>query len=130
MDQTQTQNPINALLSEFGTRLNEMEEKQRLIKDRVLLIGENLIATKEEYENQFSEFKKQISQLSSETNTLKQINKRIVNELENFGRKSEFKILERQMKMFQPLELVRIQDIEKIVKKELRKQKRNSSIQN
>ncbi len=130
MDQTQTQNPINALLSEFGTRLNEMEEKQRLIKDRVLLIGENLIATKEEYENQFSEFKKQISQLSSETNTLKQINKRIVNELENFGRKSEFKILERQMKMFQPLELARIQDIEKIVKKELRKQKRNSSIQN
>ena len=40
--------PAKALLLEFGTRLNEIEEKQRLIRDRVLLIGENLISTKEE----------------------------------------------------------------------------------
>ena len=44
-EQIQPQDPINALLSEFGTRLNEVEEKQRLIKDRILLIGENLIST-------------------------------------------------------------------------------------
>ena len=85
------QNPTSALLTEFSTRLNEIEEKQRLIKDRLLLIGENLISTKEGIEEQNLEFKKQIKQTNSDIKSLKQITKRIVSELENFARKPGFK---------------------------------------
>ena len=116
------QDPTTALLSEFGTRLNEIEEKQRLIKDRLLLIGENLISTKEDIERQNSDFKKQIKQMQYEIKTLKQITKRIVEELGNFARKTELEILQRQSKIFQPLEFVRVQDIQEIVEKEIAKQ--------
>ena len=58
MPEQMQQDPINALLSEFSTRLNEVEEKQRLIKDRALLIGKNLISTKEEDDKEFSNIKK------------------------------------------------------------------------
>ena len=57
------QNPVNTLLTEFSTRLNEIEEKQRLIKDRVLLIGENLISTKEELDEDTTKFRIQIKQI-------------------------------------------------------------------
>ena len=114
--------PTTALLSEFGTRLNEVEEKQRLIKDRLLLIGENLISTKEDVEKQNSELKQEISQMGFELKTIKQLTKRIVNELQNFARKSEVEILERQSKIFEPLEFARYKDIEKLVKQELKKQ--------
>ena len=118
--QTQSpQDPTTALLSEFGTRLVEIEEKQRLIKDRVLLIGENLISTKEEIEKQNLEFKKQIKQMEFEIKSLKQINERIANELSNFARKPELEILQRQSKIFQPLEFARITDIKKIVQREM-----------
>lgn len=121
-EQFQTQqDPINALLSEFGTRLNETEEKQRLIKDRILLIGENLISTKEDSLKQDSEIKKQIKQINSEVDSLKQLITRIINEMPNFARKIELEILERQMKMFQPLEFARIQDVKKIVQDEIKK---------
>ena len=112
------QDPTTALLSEFGTRLNEIEEKQRLIKDRILLIGENLISTKEEIEKENSEFKKQLRQTEFELKTIKQLVKRIVNELQNFARKSEIGILERQFKMFDPLEFARIKDVEALIKKQ------------
>jgi hypothetical protein len=115
----ESQESVSALLSEFGTRLNEVEEKQRLIKDRVLLIGENLVSTKEQYEKELGEFKKQISDLTAEIKSIKQLNKRIIEELENFARKTEVAIVERQIRMFQPLEFARIQDIKKIVQKEL-----------
>ena len=118
------QDPINSLLSEFGTRLNEVEEKQRLIKDRLLLIGENLISTKEEVEKQNSEIKKEISQISSELKTIKQLTRRVINELQNFARKSEVEILERQSKIFEPLEFARYKDIEKLIKQEIEKQKK------
>ena len=120
--QNQALDPATALLSEFGTRLNEVEEKQRLIKDRLLLIGENLISTKEDVEKQNSEIKKEISQMGFELKTIKQLTKRIVNELQNFARKSEVEILERQSKIFEPLEFARYKDIEKLVKQELKKQ--------
>lgn len=110
------QDSINSLLSEFGTRLNEIEEKQRLIKDRMLLIGENLISTKEDYLKQNFEIKKQLKQISLENKSLKQLVTRIINEMPNFAKRAELEILERQMKMFQPLEFARIKDVEEMVK--------------
>ncbi len=113
--------PVSALLAEFATRLNEMEEKQRLIKDRILLIGENLVSTKEEYEKEIIEFKKQINQINSDIKGIKQTSRRIVDELENFARKTEFDILQKQAKMFQPLEFARVKDVQEIVKQEITK---------
>ena len=121
--QSMPQDPTTALLSEFGTRLTEIEEKQRLIKDRLLLIGENLISTKEDIEKQNLEFKTKIKQTEFEIKTLKQITKRVVSELGNLARKPELEILQRQMKMFQPLEFARIQDIKSIVSDEIKKVK-------
>lgn len=116
------QDPISALLSEFSTRLNEIEEKQRLIKDRILLIGENLISTKEDYSKQEFEIKRQLKQISSDISSLKQLIYRVVNELPNLAKKSELEILERQVKIFQPLEFARIKDVKDIVKEEIKKQ--------
>jgi hypothetical protein len=115
------QEPISALLSEFGTRMNEVEEKQRLVKDRILLIGENLVSTKESYDKQILEFKKQINDINQEIKTIKQLNKRIVEEIENYARKSEVEILERQFRIFSPIEYARIKDVKRIVQEELSK---------
>lgn len=118
------QDPINALLSEFSARLNEIEEKQRLIKDRILLIGENLISTKEDYSKQEFEIKRQLKQMNFEISSLKQILNRLINEIPNLAKKSEVEILERQLKIFQPMELARIKDVREIVIEELNKQKK------
>lgn len=117
--------PISALLSEFSTRLNEVEEKQRLVKDRILLIGENLVSTKEEYDKNILEFKKQIAEINQEIKSIKQLNTRIIEEIENYARKADVEILEHQFKIFQPLEFARIKDVKKIVQDELNKRKIN-----
>ncbi len=127
-EQTQQPDPISALLAEFGTRLNEVEEKQRLVRDRALLIGQNLINSKEDFENEFFESKKQIREINSEIKILKQLVQRIINEIPNLARKSEIEILENQMKIFQPLEFARISDVENIVKREIGKLNKTKDI--
>ena len=116
----QIQDSVSSLLSEFSTRLNEIEEKQRLLRDRALLIGENLISTKEEFDNENFEIKKTISALESEIKELKQMQQRIINELSNVARKSELDILKRQFQLFQPLELARMKDVEKMINDKLK----------
>jgi len=121
MAEEQYQNQTNAYFADFGTRLNEIEEKQRLLKSRTLLIGENLISTKEDFLKLESQFKKQLREMSSEIESIKQLITRMINEMSNFARKPEIEILERQMKMFQPLEMARIKDVKDIVKEEMKK---------
>lgn len=122
------QNPVNSLLAEFSTRLNEVEEKQRLIKDRILLIGENLISTKEDSIKQDSDIKKELREIRFEIKTLKQLMSRVIDELPNLARKTELEILENQARIFQPLEFARIKDVQEIVKKEIKKlEKRNKT---
>jgi hypothetical protein len=113
--------PINSIISEFGITLNELEEKQRLLKERVLLIGNNLVGTKEEYDKGFLEVKKQLKNFEQEIKGIKQINERIINEIGNFARKSELEILKKQFKLFEPLEFARMIDIKQIVAEEMQK---------
>jgi hypothetical protein len=123
MAEEQVQNPINSLLAEFGTRLNEIEEKQRLVRDRALLIGENLISTKEESEKKDFDLKTHINEINLEIRNLKQLVHRIVNEIPNFARRSEIEILESQYKMFQPLELTTKKEVESMIQKAMKKSK-------
>ena len=120
LDQTTSIDPINLLLAEFGTRLNEVEEKHRLIRDRALLIGENLISIKEDLEKQNFEIKNQINELNKEVRELKKLVNRIINEMPNLARKSELEILESQSKIFQPLEFARIKDVENMIERKLK----------
>ena len=74
--------PVAALLSEFNTKLRDIEEKQRLIKDRVLLIGENLVNTKEETIKEISTLKVKIENIEREMNRLKDTISSLIEEIQ------------------------------------------------
>ena len=101
----QSQNSSQDYLSEFTTHLIDIEEKQRLIKDRVLLIGENLISTKEEQEIELFEIKRSIKNLEGELKSIKQLVSRLTNALPDLARKSELEILKKQWDMFEPFKI-------------------------
>jgi len=102
-EQNNAESPISALLTEFNTKLRDIEERQRLIKDRVLLIGENLINTKEETIKEISGLKVKTNNLEKEIERLKDTISSLIEEIKNLARKSELEILQRQFNMFQPL---------------------------
>jgi len=103
------------LLSDFNTKLRDIEEKQRLLKERTILIGQNLIETKEVIEKQLSELKFTVSSIKTDTAKIKLAVIRLTEELEKKARKSEVEIIAKQMKMFQPLDLARIEDVKKML---------------
>lgn len=112
VEQTQEYNPS----IETGTRINEVEQKQKLLKDRILLLGENLISSREESIKFESDVKNQLKMINLEIQSMKRVLNRILNEIPNLSRKSEVEILEKQFKMFQPLEFARMEDVERILK--------------
>ena len=86
-------------------KLRDLEEKQRVLKDRIILIGQNMIETKEENAEKILELKKDVEILKESMERIKSFLQTIANELSKFARKDELEILSKQVKMFEPLNL-------------------------
>ena len=104
--------------TETSTKIRDLEEKQRIIKDRMLLIGQNLIEMKEEMHIVFLSIKKDIEIMKREIERLKSFFETASSEFSRFAKKDELEVLSKQAKMFQPLEFVRKSDLEKLKNKQ------------
>ena len=93
--------------SQSTSKMKDLEEKQNLLKDRLLLIGHNLIETKEEDSKKITELKKDVGDLKEEIRKIKNFLEMVSEELSKFARREDLEILSKQAKMFQPLNLIK-----------------------
>ena len=104
----------NQYFTETSTKVRDLEEKQRIIKDRVLLVGQNLIEMKEDIHTTFLDIKKDIEIMKRDIERLKSFFETASGEFSRYAKKEELDVLAKQAKMFQPLELVTKRDLEKL----------------
>jgi len=86
--------------SDVNTRIRDMEEKQRLLKDRMLLISESFVKEREKNFDEIQEMKRVVGRLKEENKRLKEILFRIGEGVDKSARKEELMILQRQFDMF------------------------------
>jgi hypothetical protein len=89
--------------SDLSFKIRDIEEKQRVLKDRVFLISQNLIETKENLEDKFLELKKEIMSIKQNMEKAMSFLETISSEFSKFAKKEDLEILSKQAKMFQPL---------------------------
>ncbi len=112
-------NRFNSAFADFNTQLRDIDERNRLIRERVLLLGKNLITTKSDLEEEIEKIKRENSKISEELEKIKRTSKNINSELERFVKREEMAIIERMLKDFQPLEFMRKSDVEEMIKKQI-----------
>tara|TARA_Y100000310_G_scaffold254638_1_gene261771 strand:+ start:5791 stop:6183 length:393 start_codon:yes stop_codon:yes gene_type:complete len=113
------QQQIQFLLSDFNTRLRDVEERNQLVRERILLLGKNLITSKQENETDIKELKKQTSEIKTELEKLQTLSQNIIQETSKFVKKNEILVIERMLKDFQPLEFMRKKDVEELIDEKL-----------
>lgn len=102
----QTTNPIS--------KLRDLEEKQKIMKDRVLLISQNLLELKEGTNKKILDVKKEVEVMKQTLDRLSSFIETISEEFSKFAKKEDLEILTKQAKMFQPLDFVRKEDLKKL----------------
>lgn len=100
-----------------GGNIRDLEERQKILKDRLILIGQNLVDFRERNEDELIELKKEIENLRIGFERIKDFLETISGEMNKFARKDDLEILKKQAKMFQPMEFVTKSDLEKLKKK-------------
>ena len=103
-------------LMELNTKIRDLEERQKLIKERTILIGENLIEEREKNQEDIVELRTQLLELTEENNKLKRLMQRVIGEIDKTAKKDDIELLRKQAKMFQPLDLITKSELSKILK--------------
>ncbi len=101
------------IIGDVNLRIKDLEEKQRILKERLLLIGENLVEIKENTDGKILEIKKDIELIKQNLERTTSFLESASKEFSKFAKKEDLEILSKQAKMFQPLEFVRKKDLEK-----------------
>jgi hypothetical protein len=84
----------------FMFKIRDMEEKEKILKDRVLLLGQTLIDTKDKSTKDIQELKKAVLDLKEENKILKNSIQKIMEQINNSARKEDLIILQRQFDLF------------------------------
>ncbi len=119
---------VSALLSEFSIRVNDIEERTTQIKERLLTLSQTILKQSEKLNKEMVVMKEDMRNVHNEIDRLKETVEHIVRESSEFARKEEIKVLERYVKMFEPLEFATMDDVKRIVKKAV-KDKRDGIIE-
>ncbi len=93
---------------EIRTKIRDLEERQRILKDRLLLVGQNLIELKEKQIQETLEIKKDIMIIKQSMERMISFLETASGEFSKFARKEDLEILSKQAKMFQPLNLEKL----------------------
>jgi len=88
--------------SEITIKIRDIEDKQKVLKDRILLIGQNLIELKDTTSQKILEMKRDIEIIKQSIERMSSFLETVSNEFSRFAKKEDLDILAKQAKMFQP----------------------------
>jgi hypothetical protein len=110
---------IAALLTDFSTKIRDLEERHNLLKEKVLLLGQSFLKDGDRINKELSLMKSDMRDLKIDVERMKDGIQHIVSETADFARKEELAVLEKYMKVWEPLKFVREEDVEKIIEEKL-----------
>ena len=82
------------------TKIRDIEEKLRLFKDRLLLVGQTHIEEREKSFSEIQTLKTEVIKLKEENIRITELLKRITEQLNNTVRSEDLAILQRQFNLF------------------------------
>lgn len=103
-------------LGDLNAKTRDIEEKQKVAKDRLLLIGQNLVEIKEKTNQEILKIKKDVETMKQNIKKISSFLETVSGEFSKFAKKEDLEILIKQAKMFQPLEFVTKKDLESLKK--------------
>ncbi|MCH7850499.1 MAG: hypothetical protein IH845_02540 [Nanoarchaeota archaeon] len=116
----ETNDQMGLMMSDFNTRLRDTIERNRLIRERVLLLGKNFISSRGELEDKINELRKDNQIIKKDLEKLKKTSNNLIIDFNKFVKRDEMVLIERMLKDFEPLKFMRKKDVEALIDERLK----------
>ncbi|MDI6737031.1 MAG: hypothetical protein QME12_00760 [Nanoarchaeota archaeon] len=109
------------IIVELVNRIRILESKYTLMSERLLVVNQNMIEHHKQLTKEIKVNEGVVRDLKNDLEKVKNILKHLSEEAANFSRKDEVKLLEKYIKLWNPLNFVTDSDVKNIVQRELRR---------
>lgn len=96
---------IQQFYSNDQMRLRDLDDHLRLLRERVLLIGQTIISEKEKSLLETREIKKSLLLIKEENTRIKEVLSNMTEQIDKLARKEDLSILQRQFDLFRDKKL-------------------------
>lgn len=108
-------NQVAALLSEFNTKISDLESRHEMLRERTFSLGNSFIKIRDDLKREINLIKEDIRSIKDEIQKLQELVRYILSETDNFARKEELQIFEKYMKLWEPLKFVRAEEVKGLI---------------
>lgn len=127
MDQSQGGDQSQYYLAELSTRLRDVEETTKIIKEKTHVLTRNFVDLKKTSDDDLKLLKQKVVKIEEDIERIKSVTNFLIKETGKYVKKDELISIERLLKDFQPLEFVRMKDLDEIIIQKINKQKNINS---
>ena len=90
----------NRFFADVNTRIRDLEERHKLLRDKMLLVSETFVKAREKTFEENQKLKEEVEKLKSDNQRVKELLLMIGERLDKLARKEDVEILQRQFNMF------------------------------
>ena len=112
-----TVNAVSALLSDFASRVRNLEEKFNILRERVLVLTQNFVKRERKLQKDMGLIQEDNKDLRLELKEIKSRIESLLSQHEGFVRKEEIAVIEKYFKLFDPIKFVTEDEIEERVER-------------
>ena len=106
---------------DFFSRMRSLEGKYNLLRDRALIINQNMITQYQRTNAEIKAIEEDIQEVKHTLFQIKETLKHLVREMEGFSRKEDMKVLEKYINLWNPMNFVSAEEVERIIAEKTKK---------
>lgn len=114
-------NEISALIGEFNTKVKDIEERHDLLTEKVNLMVQSFLKQQEREGRDQAMMRDEIKELRFEVDRLNENIRHIIQDSAEFARRNELKVLEKYIKLWEPLKFLKEEEVKSIVDEKIKK---------
>ena len=112
---------ISALLGEFNTKTKDIEGRHDMLKERLMLLSQSFLRTEERMQKELALMREGFKEMRMDMDRLKENVQSIIRENSDFARRDELLVLEKYMKLWEPLKFMKENDVKKMINEKIKK---------
>jgi len=109
------------ILTDLNTKIRDLDEKNSLLNEKTLLLGQTFLKQEDHIMKEMAILKDELRELRNDFDRLKEGVNHIIHESENFARKEDLKVLDRYMKIWEPLKFVKEDEVKRMISEAMKK---------
>jgi len=111
---------ISALLNEFNTKMRDIEERHDMLKERLLLLSQSFLRHEERITKEIALMREEFKESRLDLDRIKENVQQVIRDSADFARREELLVLEKYMKLWEPLNFVKENDVKKMINEKLK----------